>query len=193
MDRIVAADVRRRIALVARSSSLRRRLRVPNNCPACAAVRALHHGKMTFLRALIFAALLSTPARSGSAEQESQSNTAPAFSESTVIEAWGWIVAKQENVAAIEVSAPERASFLRGFNAGVRGQPSPVDLWKASPDLERLGKARREKRVRVVEQHNESVAREFFNRLATHVVALPGGVRWEILKEGKGPFPKPRQ
>jgi FKBP-type peptidyl-prolyl cis-trans isomerase len=149
---------------------------------------------MSFLRALILAVVISAAARSALAEQGSLgTNTTPAFSEKSVIEGWGWIVAQQENAAAIEISPSECESFLKGFNAGVHGESSPADLLKAGPDLERLEKARREKRVRAVEQHNESVARKFFDRLGTNLLALPGGVRCEILKPGGGPLPKPRQ
>jgi len=121
--------------------------------------------------------------------------TAAAFTDRQVIEAWGWVMAQDRNVAGIEISAPELATLLRGFAANARGRPAPQDLQKIYPDVERMMKARREKVVRALEQTNEAAAKVFFAGLKTSpkVLDLPGGVRFEILKPGIGPHPKPQQ
>ena len=117
------------------------------------------------------------------------------FTDQQLIETWGWIVAQQEDIAGIMINRSELASWLKGFSAGVHGQTSPCDLAMAAPDLDRLGQARRAKLVRAVEKANEAGARKFFNELKqnTNVVVLPGGLRYEIIKPGNGPCPKPQQ
>jgi FKBP-type peptidyl-prolyl cis-trans isomerase len=65
----------------------------------------------------------------------------------------------------------------------------------AAQDLDRLCRARRAKLVRAIEKENEAVAGRFFNELKqnTNVVVLPDGLRYEIVKPGSGPCPKPQQ
>ena len=71
--------------------------------------------------------------------------SAPAFTEPQIIETWGWIIARQKDVAGIEISDAELAAFVKGFSANLSGQPAPYDLRKIFPDVERLTKAQREK------------------------------------------------
>ena len=111
------------------------------------------------------------------------------------IETWGWIIAQEHKVAGIEIKETEIRDFLKGFSAGVKGQPSPYDSQKAYPNVERLAKARRKQVVRAIEQKNEAEARAFFDGLKLNpgVVELPGGARCEIIKRGSGPLAKPQQ
>jgi FKBP-type peptidyl-prolyl cis-trans isomerase/Tfp pilus assembly protein PilF len=117
------------------------------------------------------------------------------FTDRELIESWGWIVAQQENLAGIEISPSERTSFLQGFSSSIHGRSSPCDLWQASPDLERLGKARREKLFRAIERRNESEADAFFAGLKsnTNAAGIADGLYAEILQAGSGALPQPRQ
>lgn len=112
-----------------------------------------------------------------------------------VIEAWGWIIAHNKNVAGIEINETELAAFLRGFLANARGQPAPQDLRKILGDIETLAGARRDKMTRAGERKNEAAAKGYFSGLKKNlnVAELPGGVRYEILKPGNGLPPKPQQ
>src|SRR5262245_28323872 len=64
-----------------------------------------------------------------------------------ILEAWGWRLAGEQNVAGIEITRPEIQLFLDGFTAGLRDRPAPVDTVKAYPDIEKLARTRREKIV----------------------------------------------
>ncbi len=156
-------------------------------------------GGVNYFRILILGTIIFTLAGNGLAENPAAKTNAvsrPAgFTDQQLIETWGWIVAQQEGIAGIEINRSELASWLKGFSAGVHGQASPCDLVKAAPDLDRLGQARRAKLMRAVEKANEAGARKFFNELKknTNVVVLPGGLRYEIIKPGSGPYPKPQQ
>ena len=120
---------------------------------------------------------------------------APVFTDSQIIETWGWILAREKDVAGIEISEAELDIFLKGFNAGLKGRPAPYDPQKIYPDVERLGRTRREKLMRATEERNAAEARAFFNELKqnTNVVGLPDGLHYEIVRPGTGPVPKPTQ
>src|SRR5690242_5120846 len=89
----------------------------------------------------------------------------PAFTEPQIIETWGWAIARQQDVAGIEINETELAALVKGFSANLSGRPAPYDLRKIFPDVERLAKARREKIVRATIQRNEAKAAAFFNDL----------------------------
>jgi FKBP-type peptidyl-prolyl cis-trans isomerase len=120
---------------------------------------------------------------------------APAFTESQIIETWGWMIAQDKGVAGIEISQAELATFLSGFAANLRNDPLPCDMRENFPNLQRLIKARREKVVRATIRANEAEAKAFFARLKknTNVFELPNGLCCEILKPGTGPCPRPTQ
>jgi FKBP-type peptidyl-prolyl cis-trans isomerase len=117
------------------------------------------------------------------------------FNNQQIIETWGWIIAQEKRVAEIEISEAELSAFLKGVAAGFKGQPVSYDLDKIFPDVERMAKARREKVVRTITEKNEAEAKVFFTGLDknTNVVKLPGGVRYEIIRPGSGPYPKTEQ
>ena len=121
---------------------------------------------------------------------------ASGFTDRQLIGSWGWIIAREKNLAGIEISPAELAAFLKGFADNLNGRPAPYDLQKIYPDIEPLARVRREKIVRAIEQKNEAKAKAFFNELKrnTNYTSLAaGGVGYEILKPGSGPFPKPQQ
>jgi FKBP-type peptidyl-prolyl cis-trans isomerase len=112
-----------------------------------------------------------------------------------VLESWGWNIAHDKNVAGVELNAAELSLFLKGFSGGAQARPAPVDSPEIFSDVLRLAKARREKVVRAIIQKNEAAARSFFSELNrnTNLLALPGGIRCEILAPGTGAFPKLQQ
>jgi FKBP-type peptidyl-prolyl cis-trans isomerase len=131
----------------------------------------------------------------GLVSQASARAPASTFTNRQVIETWGWIIAHDKNAAGIEISPAELDAFSQGFAANARGQPAPYDLDKIYWDIETLVKTRQEKAVRAVERKNEAVAKGFFADLKknTNLFDLSDGVRYEILKPGNGPRPKPQQ
>ncbi len=121
--------------------------------------------------------------------------SAPAFSDRQVLESWGWIIAREKNIAGIEISPAELAAFLKGFSANLNGRPAPQDLQKIYWDIETLATARREKVVRATERKNEAAARTFFNGLKrnTNYIELAGGTGYEPVQPGNGPLPRAQQ
>jgi FKBP-type peptidyl-prolyl cis-trans isomerase len=117
------------------------------------------------------------------------------FNNQQIIETWGWIIAQEKGVAGIEINKTELAAFMEGFSANLQGRPAPYNLPKIYPDVERLTKTRREKIVRATVERNEASAKAFFSELKQNpnVLDLPDGVRYEIIKAGRGAFSRPEQ
>jgi FKBP-type peptidyl-prolyl cis-trans isomerase len=117
---------------------------------------------------------------------------APAYSSGQLLQGWGWGTAYQRKVDHLELNDAEAALFLRGADAAFHGRPADLDMLKASPEVERLGRERREKYVQALAEQYRAQWRNF---LAQHpaLKPLPDGLRYEMLRPGPGPKPKPRQ
>jgi FKBP-type peptidyl-prolyl cis-trans isomerase len=112
-----------------------------------------------------------------------------------LIEAWGWSVAQQTRAAQFGLGASEIAALTKGLTAGIKAQPAPCDLRKIYPEVERFVNDRRERVRAAVRQQRLAEMNTLFAGLKqnTNVVELPSGLRYEILRPGKGPYPKPGQ
>ena len=58
---------------------------------------------------------------------------APAFSESQIVEEFGWFIGKRVGLTELDFSAPEIAAFLKGVSAAAAGKESPYTLEKIGP------------------------------------------------------------
>jgi FKBP-type peptidyl-prolyl cis-trans isomerase len=144
----------------------------------------------------LLAAVLILGVRAGfAAEAVAPPAPAPAYTRDEIIEAWGWSIAYERRVAQVQLSEAELALFLRGADAGFHGQPAPSDSLKIFPDVQKLAKARRENFVRTLTERNRAEWRAFLARRQQEatLVALPGGLWYEVLKPGRGPTARPQQ
>jgi FKBP-type peptidyl-prolyl cis-trans isomerase len=126
----------------------------------------------------------------------SASQTQPSeFTEAQILQTWGWIIAHQREADHSEISDAEIPVFLKGVAAGFDGKPCPYYYAKIIPDVEKLAKARRAKYVQSIFDRNRAQADAFFAELDKNpnVVKLPSGLRYQIIKPGNGPCPKPQQ
>jgi FKBP-type peptidyl-prolyl cis-trans isomerase len=132
------------------------------------------------------------PAQAASAASQTRSS---GFSEQQILETWGWIIAQKRGVDHIELSDAQLSTFLKGVAEGFKGVPCPYEYGKIMPDVERMAKARREKVMRAITDKNRAEAKTFFTELDrnTNVVKLPSGLRYQIIRPGTGPCPKPAQ
>ncbi len=115
--------------------------------------------------------------------------------ESQVIETWGWTIARESHAGQYGLSDAEITALARGLSAGIRQQPSPVEIRKIYPVVEQFV-ADQQARVRLqARQAREAEMEALFAELKrnTNVVELPDGLRYEVLKPGTGPFPRPDQ
>ncbi len=116
-------------------------------------------------------------------------------SEGKIMEAWGWSVAQQSGIPSLNFSAAERTTLANGLRAGIKGQPASADLAKLQPLLEAFIANRNESARQAArrQRHDEMTALFAELKRNPNVVELPDGLRYEILKPGSGPAPKPGQ
>jgi len=110
-----------------------------------------------------------------------------------LIEAWGWLVARQTQAAQFGLGKDEIAAFTKGLADGIKGQPAPRDLQQIRPQVGQFVEDRREKVRAAAKRQRTAEMNALFADLKknTNVVELPSSLRYEILKAGQGPFPKP--
>jgi FKBP-type peptidyl-prolyl cis-trans isomerase len=117
----------------------------------------------------------------------------PAFTDAQLAEALGWILARQFNLSDLGFSTAEAASIIAGFSEGVQGRPLPYDVQKIGPEVGALMRNKQGAFTAQLRTRNLAQAAAFFTDLKKNkaVVELPSGLRYEILKAGDGPGPKP--
>jgi FKBP-type peptidyl-prolyl cis-trans isomerase len=117
------------------------------------------------------------------------------YSERQIIETWGWTVGQQTGAAKFRLTKADVALLAQGLATGVRGQPAPCDLHLIYPAVKQFVADHREKARLATQQQRLDEMNGLFDTLKKkpHVVELPDGVRYEIVKPGRGPFPKPGQ
>jgi FKBP-type peptidyl-prolyl cis-trans isomerase len=117
----------------------------------------------------------------------------PNYNEHQVMEAWGWSIAQQTRAVQFGFGERELAALTKGLTAGIKGQPCPYELQKIHPVMETYVARLREKARQTEKQKRLDAMNVFFAALKknTNVVDLPDGLRYEIIKPGRGAPPKP--
>ena len=115
--------------------------------------------------------------------------------ERQIIETWGWIVGQQTGATKFGLTKTNLSQLAKGLAAGVRGRPAPYDLQRIYPEVKQFVADRQETVRRATRQQRLDEMNTLFARLKKNkqVIELPDGVRYEIIKPGKGSFPKPGQ
>ena len=116
-------------------------------------------------------------------------------SDEQISEAWGWFTARQFRATELGLNEDELAAFLRGVIAAMRseacvnGSPkmrSAVEKWVAG----RRVQARQAIQAKRIQEMDTFLAGLKNN---SHIVEMPDGLRYEILRAGKGLKPKQGQ
>jgi FKBP-type peptidyl-prolyl cis-trans isomerase len=117
------------------------------------------------------------------------------YSDRQIIEAWGWNVGQQTGAARFKLAKADLALLAHGLASGVQGQSAPYDLQLIYPAVKQFVADHREKARLATRQQRLDEMNTLFDKLKKnrHVAELPNGVRYEIVKPGKGPYPKPGQ
>ncbi|MFT3783928.1 MAG: FKBP-type peptidyl-prolyl cis-trans isomerase [Nibricoccus sp.] len=125
-----------------------------------------------------------------SAKEES----AATLAEGDIIEAWGWLVARQRDVSEAELSQAELAAFERGLKDCLLNRAPAWDLSAISADVERFSVSRRQKYWKAVEEKNTAAGRAFMAALVhKSLVELGGGAKFEIVRPNHGKRPLPQE
>ena len=117
------------------------------------------------------------------------------YSQTKLIEAWGWNVAQQTPASTFGLNDPDLRALLQGLEAGVQNQPAPVDLARGLPEAQKWVRENKEQIRLAMKRKRLDEMNAFFTRLKKnkHVLETPTGLRCEVLKPGIGPHPRPGQ
>jgi FKBP-type peptidyl-prolyl cis-trans isomerase len=119
---------------------------------------------------------------------------APLFTESQMLEEFGWIVGKQLGLTELEFTKEQTDAVVKGIVAAAANRPAPYDYNQIGPQMETLMRGKQAAYLTKVRNQNLGEAKAFFERLKAtnkNVVELPSGLRYEIVQPGKGAYPKP--
>jgi FKBP-type peptidyl-prolyl cis-trans isomerase len=117
------------------------------------------------------------------------------FSETQIIETWGWLLAQELGVAHVELNADERVRFIAGLTAALDRRAEDFGDAKIYDAVARLVAGRRESRQRAIREKRLAENAAFFEKLKQDpaVVALPSGLCYEIVRPGEGIAPRSDQ
>jgi FKBP-type peptidyl-prolyl cis-trans isomerase len=117
---------------------------------------------------------------------------APAFTDAQLAEEIGWFVAKRVGIADLQFSPAESEAMLKGFSSAVAGKESPYDLQKIGTEMDGFMQKKQTAYLEKVKVQNLAKSEAFFAKLKEDktVQETPSGLRYQIVKQGQGAFPK---
>ncbi len=140
---------------------------------------------------------LSAPAAPASAPAATAAApaAAPAFTEAQLCEEFGWFIGKRVGLTELEFSPAEVAALVKGLQAAAGGKDSPYTLDKIGPLMDEFMQKKQNAYMAKLKDKNTAANIDFFTKLKENknIVELPSGLRYEIVKQGDGTFPKPTE
>ena len=134
------------------------------------------------------------PAASGTAAAPA-APAAPQFTDAQLIEEFGWFIGKRVGLTELEFSQTEIDALIKGLSAAASGKESPYELEKIGPAMDEFMQKKQAAYLSKLKDQNTAANQSFFTKLKENknVVELPSGLRYEIVKQGDGPAPKPNE
>jgi FKBP-type peptidyl-prolyl cis-trans isomerase len=118
------------------------------------------------------------------------------FTEAQLVEEFGWFIGKRVGLTELSFSKAEIDSLIKGLSAAAAGKESPYELEKIGPAMDEFMQKKQGAYLSKLKDQNAAESAAFFTKLKTDnkaLVELPSGLRYEILKQGDGPMPKPTE
>jgi len=118
---------------------------------------------------------------------------APAFTENQLLEEFGWYVGKKTGLSEWGFTPAEADSIAKGVLAALNAKDSPYEIQKVGPAMDEFIQKKQTALLQTLKARNTSEAAAFFAKLKDNknIVELPDGLRYEIVKPGDGPAPRP--
>jgi len=131
----------------------------------------------------------------GKSDQPAAAPAAPAFTEAQLIEEFGWFIGKRVGLSELEFGKTEMDSLLKGLNIAAANKDSPYDLDKIGPQMDEFMMKKQAVFTDKMKKKSAAESAAFFAKLKDNknVVELPSGLRYEIVQQGAGAFPKPTE
>lgn len=116
----------------------------------------------------------------------------PAFSEAQIAEELGWFYGKKMGLAELEFTKSDVDALVKGLTAAAEGKESPYEMDKIGPLVDEYMQKKQGAYMAKLKQKSTSDNLAFFKKLEENknLKALPDGLRYEIVKEGSGAYPK---
>ena len=135
------------------------------------------------------------PASAPAAAAPAAAPAAPTFTEAQLVEEFGWFIGKRVGLTELAFSAGEIQSLIKGISAAASGKESPYELEKIGPAMDEFMQKKQGAYLSKLKEENTAKSTAFFAKLAENkaIVALPSGLRYEVLAAGTGPAPKPTE
>lgn len=132
----------------------------------------------------------TAPGQSGAAATSAPAQ--PSYTDAQLLEEFGWFIGKRVGLSELEFKPEELQLLLKGIQLAASGKDSPYELEKIGPAMDEFMQKKQQAYLSKLKDKNATANTDFFNKLKENkaVVALPSGLRYEIVQEGTGPAPK---
>jgi FKBP-type peptidyl-prolyl cis-trans isomerase len=139
------------------------------------------------------AAALSAADVPAAAPAAAPAPAAPKFTEAQLLETFGWFVGRRIGISELGFTPDQTAAIIKGIQESAAGKESPFKIDEVGPELDKFMQAKQQEYTAKLRTKSEAENAKFFATLKDKkgVVALPSGLYYEIVQEGKGAFPKP--
>jgi FKBP-type peptidyl-prolyl cis-trans isomerase len=118
---------------------------------------------------------------------------APTYTDSQLLEEFGWYIAKRTGISDLALSPAESDQLLKGVGEALNGKEAPFEIQKIGPAMTDFMQKKQAALLENVKNKNMSQASAYFAKLKEDkdVVELPDGLRYQVMKPGSGVPPKP--
>lgn len=137
----------------------------------------------------------TTPAGTTSAPAAAPAAPAQTFTEAQMMEVYGWMMGARMNLQQLEFTPAQVEAMGRGLKMAAAGQQPGYDAQQIGPQLQAFLTQKQQALLTKIRNFNLGEAATFFTKLKenTAVKELANGLRYEVIREGKGAIAKPGQ
>lgn len=119
------------------------------------------------------------------------------YTEAQIMEAYGWLLAARNNMAELEFTPAQIEAMAKGMTAAATGKSLSYDGQQMGQQIQALLQKKQQVFLGKIRTANQADTATYFRKLADNkaVKELAGsnGLRYEILKEGRGQIAKEGQ
>lgn len=135
---------------------------------------------------------LNLPQQGDKAAPAPAAAAAPSFTDEQLVEELGWFFGKRMGLSELGFTKTELDALVKGLNAAAAGKDSPYELEKIGPKVDEYMQKKQTAYMSKLREKSLAENAAFFTKLKENknVQELPSGLRYEIVKQGEGAFPK---
>lgn len=128
----------------------------------------------------------------GQPNQAAPAAPAAAFTDAQIVEELGWFYGKKMGLDELGFTKSELDALVKGMLAAAGGKDTPYDMEKIGPMVDQYMQKKQDAYMTKLKEKALAENMAFFTKLKENknVQELPSGLRYEIVQQGTGPFPK---